>query len=163
LISPLVRLHGSTSYLQLQPSSLQLATKPPPAVQLQPSTVQPHHSRLPSTTSQPPANLLLFCLQIFGFSISDLSLFCCCCFDLGFFLLPTISEVWIFDLGFFFFGCFAPFQICLLFVNLVSNFFGLFVSFGGIAVDFLLDFHLNSPSQSAKQVRRVSLNFSSSI
>ena len=59
-------------------------------------------------------------------------------------LLPTVYELWIF-------------------INLVSYFFGLFVSFGGIAVDFLLDFHLNSPSQSAKQVRRVSLNFSSSI
>jgi hypothetical protein len=61
-----------------------------------------------------------------------------------FLLLPTVSEVWLFDLGFFFFAALLPtvYEVWI-FVNLVSYFFGLFVSFGGIAVDFLLDFHLN--------------------
>ena len=63
----------------------------PPASAIKPSTSYKAASSSPasafnsSTTSQPPTNLLLFRLQIFGFSISDLSLFCCCCFDLGFF------------------------------------------------------------------------------
>ena len=68
--------------------------------------------------------------------------------------------IWVF---FFFFFLRLYRFISYFFLPTVSYFFGLFVSFEGIAVDFLLDFHLNSPSQSAKQVKWVSLNFSSSI
>ena len=78
--SPPVRLHGSTSCLQLQPSSLQPATKPPPAVQLQPSAFNS------STTSQPFRTSNLFRLQQFSQSVSVPRFHCCCCyFDLGFF------------------------------------------------------------------------------
>uniref|UniRef100_A0A2N9IR87 Uncharacterized protein n=1 Tax=Fagus sylvatica TaxID=28930 RepID=A0A2N9IR87_FAGSY len=71
----------------------------PPASAFKPSTSYKAASSSPasafnsSTTSQPPpfnhitADLLLFRLQIFGFSILDLSLFCCCCFA----PLPTVS------------------------------------------------------------------------
>jgi hypothetical protein len=84
LITPPVCLHGSTSYLQLQPSTSYKAASSNPASAFN-----------NSTTSQPPpfkhitADLLLFRLQIFGFSISDLSLFYCCCFA----PLPTVSSM----------------------------------------------------------------------
>ena len=96
LITPPVRLHGSTSCLQLQPSSLQPATKPPPAVQLQPSTVQPHHSRLPLTTSKP-----ICCCSACRFLVSPFQI--CLFFAVAALPLCPLFQAWIFDLGFFFF------------------------------------------------------------